>query len=104
MKDFPECRDQAVPGPFAAPSDFVDVYRERTRPYAGLDGAGGEEKGGEAGGEGSDAASAFTFWSMMGGGKRTAQNGWRLDYFVVSRSLLDSVRRCFHLPQVKVLV
>ena len=123
MEDFPQFAMQAVPGPFGEGErggeggDFVDVYRE-LHPYPiGGDGEGGGEgdgvevkgEGKEGGGDGAGgdegltglAATPFTYWSMMGGGKRTAENGWRLDYFVLSRNMLGSVTRCFHLPHIK---
>ncbi|KAN0004553.1 hypothetical protein ACTFIZ_010705 [Dictyostelium cf. discoideum] len=34
---------------------------------------------------------SYTFWSYMGGG-RSKNVGWRLDYFVVSERLMDSVK------------
>ncbi|KAN0036167.1 hypothetical protein ACTA71_005469 [Dictyostelium dimigraforme] len=43
---------------------------------------------------------SYTFWSYMGGG-RSKNVGWRLDYFVVSKRLMDSVKTSpFHRTSV----
>lgn len=34
----------------------------------------------------------YTFWSMRGGGARSRNVGWRIDYFLVSESLWPQVK------------
>jgi AP endonuclease-1 len=47
------------------------------------------------------ANKAYTFWSMRFG-QRAKNNGWRLDYFVVSAALASRVVDCFPLKQYDV--
>lgn len=45
------------------------------------------------------ARGMFTFWSYRGGG-RAKNNGWRLDYFVVSERALSRVQAVWRRPTV----
>ena len=45
------------------------------------------------------AVNAYSFWSTRFGGKAKGQ-GWRLDYFVISRALLGSLVDSFMMPDV----
>jgi exodeoxyribonuclease-3 len=46
-----------------------------------------------------DATEAYTWWSYRAGA-REKNVGWRIDYFLASRSLLSSIEDAFILNQV----
>jgi exodeoxyribonuclease-3 len=46
-----------------------------------------------------DKANAYTFWDMRTM-KRPANQGWRIDYFFVTKDLMESVERCEIFPEV----
>ncbi len=41
----------------------------------------------------------YTWWSVMGGA-RSRNVGWRIDYFLISKSLRPRLRRAFIRPEV----
>lgn len=47
-----------------------------------------------------DQCGAFTFWEQKIPILRKYNKGWRIDYFLVSKSLLPNMIECNHLPQI----
>eukprot|EP00968_Pinguiococcus_pyrenoidosus_P018510 scaffold1944_cov241-Pinguiococcus_pyrenoidosus.AAC.24 len=117
-KNLPE-HGQSVPGPPAEEVDFVDVFRH-FHPYEQTNDEGESaeaskqsqksEADGSKDGSGAEEApeepktleeSPFTFWSARRG-ERNYYNGWRLDYCIASKSLLEggAIKEYFHRPTV----